>query len=154
MYKRASANSQSRARRSVVESHRNDNIDGSVFRDTVDLEWDRVVSRKRIVEAGLSDLNARIQRAKAEVYTKNNFVKPATFQRWHTDRAKLVEEMALLDSQLGILRSERRKAHVEDARSFEVCFTEAAQLMLADAVYHRIKVAALHLMTEAPQKVA
>jgi len=154
MHKSAVRYEQSRTVRAATEATRNDHVDASAFRGGLEAERDRLVAEKRALETDITELKARITRAKALAWEKKNYTNPKTYQRWEFDRIEKSRRINVIESQLAELKrvggEERRKTtwDAEGRLAFFEAFHMTAKEVLADAVYDRVRVAALHRFSQ------
>lgn len=156
MFKGASSYEQGRTRRVATESTRNEGIDPTTFKGGLEAERDRLVSQKSRVAAELTEVNARLKRARGTYSaTGRSGVTRGTLQHWESIRVAKVKQLAALDKKLTEVNTEIRSARVEgnpqrDPQAFGNCFARVAKEMLAEPVYERLRIAALHMMSEGP----
>lgn len=142
---------QGRLNRVTDHSPRNDIVDPAAFKGNAELNRDDAVVRKKILEGEIAVLKARIARAKAQVWEKNTFAPREAFHRWNVKLAEYISEVTKLDAFLREANAARPKAADWDSEArhdFAECFAQMAKEMLADVVYDRVRIAALHRMAE------
>lgn len=149
----ASNYEQGRLRRTTEHGARNDQVDESAFKGPEELLRASLVARKRQVEADLSVLRARIARAKAEVYASGRYLPPKTFAKLEHEKAELGQELAAIERQFFEIKQRRFSARKEPNGLFYECFLKAAKSMLADVVYERVRLAAIHILADEMQKL-
>jgi hypothetical protein len=156
MHKSAARYEQSRTVRAVIDQRRNDHVDPAAFAS--DDEWtaarDRLVVEKRVLEADAVDLKARIVRAQRHRGRDGKRVVPsATTRSWEVARTTVVKRISEIEAALVDLKA-RRPTRTDDwgadeHRRFSFLFYRAAKEMLAEPVFERVRIAALHRFADA-----
>lgn len=134
---------------------RNGLIDESAFKGGQELARDRLVLEKKILEADISELNARIGRAKSHLRERGTFTPSKTFHGWEMTKAAKVRRILEIEAVLLTDKQEAKRNRPSDwdRGSFAECFKEAAREMLAGPVFDRIQTAAIHRMSEMNETV-
>jgi hypothetical protein len=154
MHKSAAKYEQSRTVRAATEQRRS-KVDPYAFADEWRAGYDKLVSEKRVLEADIIELRARVARAKEvpwKLKRKQNQMNPATFQRWEIARAAKVRRIAEIEAELVELRRNKprppRYFSIDQYHGFNHHFYLAAKEILAETVFDRVRVAALHRLSE------
>lgn len=151
MYKASSDNLQSRALRSVLNSKENS---AGIDPDVLSAEKIDLINRKRMLEADISEMSARITRAKSNSYNGGGHTSPRTYLRWNLDKVEKTREINQIEARLAEIKSTFNKISPKNEWSddqymrFFKAFHKTAKDMLADPVYERLRIAAWHRASE------
>jgi hypothetical protein len=157
MFKRASENSQSRTDRAAVHNRTNESgVDPAAFAAAhADPEVDRakLIRDKTDAEAKLALINAQLRRAKG-AFTGNtrNQSGHEIVAKWESQRATLVGRLNRMNALLSQMNFDRKTKHADDEAQHDnlpKVFMAMAREMLADEIYNRVFVAAVHRMRDA-----
>ena len=153
MFKNTSQNAQSRTDRSALHHRKNESgVDPAVYAehpaaDTI-ADREKLIRDKSQVEQHLAAINARLRQAKAAFNgSTRSQTGYDTVARWESQRATLVGKLTRMNALLSNMNYERRVTQVEACEAedgFPRLFMTLAREMLADEVYNRIVVAAVH----------
>jgi hypothetical protein len=153
VFKNTSQNAQSRTDRSALHRRKNESgVDPAVYAehpaaDTI-ADREKLIRDKSQVEQHLAAINARLRQAKA-AFNGNTRSQTGydTVARWESQRATLVGKLTRMNALLSNMNYERRVTQVEAREAedgFPRLFMTLAREVLADEVYNRIVVAAVH----------
>lgn len=156
MFKKTSANSQSRERRKALDTTANSaGIDEAAFaHDTTDpAELRRsLILKKKALEEKSSLLNRNIALAKR----RYNFREPGTvnietIRRWETEKANLSSQITRMDSLITKIKFDLAIKSDAEHRTFAETFKDMAREILADEVFQRILIATIHRIGDKEQ---
>lgn len=144
MYKNTSRNSQHHTVSRVVNSRSNTGgIDPDVGKDDAEIKRLELVNKKQDLELRVGRMSVQIRIAKDRNYRSAiDRVDFVTFQRMEQQRANMIGEIRDIDKALTKLKLQKRV----DRRPDELAgaFMHMAKLMLAEPVFHRIMIEAMH----------
>lgn len=151
MHKNTARNAQGRAVRSVVLSKLNTaGIDPEAF----STERAELMARKRALEADIAEMKARITRAKAVAWRTGDYTSAKTYHNWALQKVDKTREIHAIEARLAEIKDAFRERSAksdwtgDQYQRFYHRFHKMAKTMLADGVYDRVRVAAIHSMHE------
>jgi chaperonin cofactor prefoldin len=156
MYKSTAGSAQSRTVRAALHSTENRNgVDSTVWKDARDEIEDRIGRAKQAkveVTKRLARIKADISQGLNERQLTGRRVNPHVWSKMLTEKAQLTHRIQEIEGELIAAkraREEAERARPEKPINFQSAFVVMAKEMLAEPVYQRIRLAALHRMGEA-----
>lgn len=161
MFKKTSQSTQSRVFRTATESRKNEaGIDPASFQgkveESLESRKNRIIREKMQAETKLAMLNNSIAQA------KNNFTTNSRNQAGYdflakaqSQRGALIRKVSWCQRQVAEIKREelaQRNEEVIEEQRFSDVFMEMAREMLAEPVYNRIMVAAVHRQRESRKR--
>lgn len=148
MFKNASDNAQSRARRAVVETTTNSaGVDEDTYRRG-EGRRDELVIRKKELESKAAAILLTIKQATGRARRTGRYSDGTHWNRWQRDLEATKAEIREVERELIPLNTARRNRMIVNERSFERVFIHLAKEMLAGPVYERLVAAAIHRVKE------
>ena len=151
MHKNTARNAQGRAVRAVLFSKSNTaGVDPATFSD----ERAELMARKRALEADIAEMKARITRAKDVAWRTGSYTNAKTYHTWTLQKVDKTREIHAIEARLSEIKDAQRSQSAsadwtgDQYQRFYQGFHKMAKTMLADEVYDRVRVAAIHSMFE------
>lgn len=156
MFKTTAVNTQSRERRSVVESRENGGgVERAAFLEDNLNERGSLVVELHKLESQIARLSEQISIAhRRRMMNLGGQIKPSQIESWEIQKARLKQQLLSVTNALSDLKEKRRRdiaAATEEnkkrgarGKSFNEIFFEMAKESLAGPVFERVRLAAIH----------